>query len=112
MRQIKFRGVTCKSRFYKEGIVVYGSSLSYFMGKDKPQIADDTEHGWESIPVKPESISQLIAVDKNGNEVYEGDWVISRFGSKCLATFRHYGEILDGGITLYETRIACLELAA
>lgn len=42
---------------------------------------------------------------KNGAEVYEGDEVISRFGSRCLASFRHYGDILDGGIRLHETRI-------
>ena len=32
MRQIKFRGVTCKSR------VVFGHSLDYFMGYNSPQI--------------------------------------------------------------------------
>ena len=105
MRPIKFRGVTCKSRFYEEGKIVYGGTLSYFMGKDKPQIADETPQGWESIPVKPDSISQLIGVDKKGNEIYEGDEIVSRFGSYCYATFRHYGGIKDGGYVLEYQRV-------
>lgn len=94
MRQYKFRGETRKSEFYDAGKIVYGSSLSYFMGEDYPQIGDETPQG-ESIPVKPDSIRQLIAVDKAGNEIYEGDEIISRFGATCLANFRHYGGILD-----------------
>lgn len=105
MRQIKFRGVTCKSRFHKAGEVVFGHSLDYFMGQNSPQIADETPQGWESIPVKPDSISQLIGVDKKGNEIYEGDEIVSRFGSSCYATFRHYGEIIDGGYVLDHARV-------
>ena len=104
-RQIKFRGVTCKSRFHKAGEVVFGHSLDYFMGQNSPQIADETPQGWESIPVKPDSIRQLIAVDKHGNEIYEGDEIVSRFGSSCYATFRHYGGIIDGGYVLDHARV-------
>ena len=104
-RQIKFRGVTCKSRFHKAGEVVFGHSLDYFMGHNSPQIADETQQGWESIPVKPDSISQLIGVDKKGNEIYEGDEIVSRFGSSCYATFRHYSGIIDGGYVLDHARV-------
>ena len=65
MIEIKFRGVTKGSRFYKEGQIVFGSSLDYFLGENEPTIGRNTEQGWENIPVKPDSVC-LIYNDGHG----------------------------------------------
>lgn len=50
--------------------------------------------------VKPESIAQLVGIDSNGKEVYEGDEVVDKFGEKYLAqltpTFRENYEGAGG----------------
>ena len=67
MREIKFRGVDKAT-----GKFVFGE-LSFFW--ESPTICFDTPEGWNSRAVKPESIQQLIGVDKSGREVYEGDLI-------------------------------------
>jgi len=60
-RPIKFRG-----RCIGNGTFVYGDLTHNF---------DDVYvNGWQ---VKPESVAQLVGYDANGNEVYEGDELIS-----------------------------------
>lgn len=96
-RTIKFRGIMFGDIYGKD--IVYGE-LIHNNGHAYIKAVDGRQYR-----VYENSVVQLIAVDKNGAEVYEGDEVISRFGSRCLASFRHYGDILDGNIRLHETRI-------
>ena len=111
MRQIKFRG-----RDIKTGNLVYGDYITPWADdQNYPRIRSTRDWYKNNVGHKvadcgyydvfPDSVSQLIAVDKHGNEIYEGDEIVSRFGSSCYATFRHYGDILDGSITFVETRI-------
>lgn len=72
MRLIKFRGHalydSCGQSVDK---IVYGDFVQEY---DKVDIAD-----WDDgdiYEVTPESVAQLIGIDANGREVYEGDTVI------------------------------------
>ena len=38
-----------------------------------------------TFEVIPESIAQLVGYDKDGNEVYEGDTVVSEYGDEIVA---------------------------
>ena len=111
MRTIKFRGISIdETPASLKGKYVYGDYLTPWETGRGTQIRvtkDDhvNEYGETvaycyKIEVDPESVAQLIGVDKNGNEVYEGDEIESRFGSMCKATFKHYDGIIDGGYTL------------
>lgn len=64
MRQIKFRG-----RRIDTGEFIYGDLLTG--GKEFAIISDTL---WAMVA--PDSVAQLIGIDANGREVYEGDTVI------------------------------------
>lgn len=103
MRQIKFRGKAVWG-----GKIVYGN-LDYRESKycTEYAIRGQNANSWHSpcweVVVKPETVAQLIAIDKNGNEVYEGDKVIRIAGEDFnpekafpfYADFRDYGAIID-----------------
>ena len=101
LKAIKFRGVSIddKPRALK-GKYVYGDLIQPWeegrgtqIRVTMPEHVDELGNVSAScyyIKGDPETVSQLIGVDKKGNEIYEGDWIVSRFGSRCLATFRHY----------------------
>lgn len=71
MRQIKFRG---RNRVTDE--FVYGTYYyEHFEDTPKEIHAIISEYG-EEWRIDPESVAQLIGIDANGREVYEGDTVI------------------------------------
>lgn len=95
MRTINFR-----AKRVDNGEVIYGDIARTEVGF--------LINGYEVIP---ESVSQLIALDKNGFEVYEGDTVLRILEMDedtgdlvpveklpMAADFRDYGAILDGEI--------------
>lgn len=112
MRQIKFRGRYVgdyvMDEYIAEGTMLYGG---YVEIEGKPYIIpkDDT-----AIQVTPESVAQLIGIDANGREVYEGDMVIRIAPSPdwedgdfnpekahpMAATFEDYAAIRDEEIIL------------
>lgn len=117
MRLIKFRGLSIDDKPASlKGKYVYGDLIQPWETGRGTQIrvtADDHKDDNGNIvaycyyiEVDPDTVAQLIGVDKKGNEIYEGDEIISRFGSSCYATFRHYGGIKDGGYILYNSRAA------
>lgn len=116
MRTIKFRGrMTAGS--VSPGRIVYGS-LVFSKGCSCPYwIYNDGK----AYPVDTDSVAQLIAVDKNGNEVYENDdiylpdggYYINAVGTwaedNCTpfpASFAWYCEIRDGYAVLYKEATA------
>lgn len=111
MRTIKFRGVSIdETPASLKGQYVYGDYLTPWeegrgtqirmtKGDHKDEFGNVSAYCYK-IEVDPDSVAQLIGVDKKGNEVYEGDEIESRFGSMRLATFRHYDGIIDGAYTL------------
>ena len=109
MRQIKFRGRYVgdyvMDEYIAEGTMLYGG---YVEIEGKPYIIpkDDT-----AIQVTPESVAQLIGIDANGREVYEGDKVIRIAGDEdfnpekaypMAAAFDDYAAIRDEEIVLVE----------
>lgn len=114
-RQIKFRGISIDDKPASlKGKYVYGdliqpweegrgTQIRVTMPDHKDEFGNVSAYCYY-IEVDPESVAQLIGVDKKGNEIYEGDEIISRFGSMCLAAFRHYEGIIDGGYILERTR--------
>lgn len=81
MRQIKFRGHalydSCGQSVDK---IVYGD---LFQEYDKVDISswDDGD----TYEVTPESVSQLVEIDANGKEVYEGDTIVDQHGIEYTA---------------------------
>lgn len=65
MRTIKFRGINKET-----GEKVFGY---YLKSGDDVQIFD----GEYFHSVEPESVAQFISLDKNGDEIYEGDTLVS-----------------------------------
>lgn len=88
MRTLKFRGVNNLTGEY-----VYRELGNIFM-----TCKGDKYYFGSENDVLPETVSQLIAVDKNGHEVYEGDKVyfFDKPRSTWEATFRDYGDIVEG----------------
>lgn len=103
MRTIEFRARCIKSDKLVFGLLSQNENGTFFI------------NGQE---VKPATISQLIAIDKNGNQIFEHDKVIrvQRFDDTGkfvpvldslpgLASFRNYGAIIDGEIVLYKKKL-------
>ena len=97
-RQIKFRGRVEQNDNFDGGRIVYGSLVIYADGLSTHWIYPID--GDRNYPVDRDSVSQLIATDRNGYEVYEGDPIKLADGWRCTATFRHFGAIADGDATL------------
>lgn len=91
-RQIKFRGR------YK-GKYIYGD-LTHEYGDAAIFVKGDANHFDHCYQPDHDTIAQLIATDRNGYEVYEGDPIKLADGWRCTATFRHFGAIIDGNATL------------
>lgn len=78
MRKIKFRGIdSCTGKY------VYGYYNPFMNAEELPMIS--TKAG--EVEVAAESVAQLVGVDKNGREVYEGDKVVDDFGNVMAAGF-------------------------
>lgn len=104
MRQIKFRG-----RRIDTGEFVYGDLMHMTGGR----IGIIFDKRVAAVEVEPESVAQLIAVDINGRDVYEGDLVerIADYDDEdfdrakafpMAATFDDFSAINDGQIILAE----------
>ena len=106
MRPIRFRGKTFI------GEIVYGYYVPQCPMSSFPCIVDDQEFMQE---VYPKSIEQLIAVDKNYNDVYEKDLIIAVSfvddegnyhevidARPYEATWEDYRAIIDGEVVLYK----------
>ena len=97
MREIKFRGryVGMDSPYVeskvKKGDIVYGGYNRYDGEFLKGEAILVDGYGY-----MVESVQQLIAVDKNGKEVYENDLIS---GGKS-ATFEDYSAIIHGQAVL------------
>lgn len=122
MRAIKFRGKDKKTGEIVYGILLKIPNAHYIIDSISWNDYYDTNNKYHKIilqdsstdvtyhtplrmcAVENDSIAQLIGIDKNGNEIYEGDEIKSRFGSSCYANFRHYGGIIDGAYSLVQTR--------
>ena len=86
MRPIKFRGRVPDNQGIDAGKIVCGSLLDYGEGTPNcPQFWIRPKDADRNFPVDKDSIAQLVGYDKNGNEVYEGDKVISEYGDEIVA---------------------------
>ena len=82
MRTIKFRGRDMNGHF------VYGLLTKKKIrssGEIRWAIATGNCTAGETVPVNENSIAQLVGIDANGDEVYEGDKVISEYGDEVVA---------------------------
>ena len=113
MRTIKFRGRYVKdyigNEYVAEGEMIYGG---YVELNGKPHIIPHDM----ALQVQPGSVAQLIGIDANGREVYEGDTVIRIVPNPdwddedfepektfpMAATFDDYSAIRDEEIILEE----------
>lgn len=98
MRQIKFRGRVPESDAFDGGRIAYGSLVIYESGALTHWIY--TPNAERNYPVEPESVEQLIAIDKSGREIYEKDVVklVNAPEEKWPATFEDYVQILEGDV--------------
>ena len=90
-RPIKFRGRFIRdevdNEYIAENEMLYGG---YVEIDGKPHIVHQMAMGWIISEVKPDSVAQFVGVDEVGNEVYEGDTVISRHGYTDHAELRGF----------------------
>lgn len=87
-RTIKFRGKGLLDEKYIHGVGYADGIIFSPVGRETLRFRVDRD-----------SVAQLIAVDKNTHEVYEGDDIVCPDGkSPCThnATFDDYQSILDG----------------
>ena len=80
-RPIKFRGRTCGN------VMVYGDLRHMVETEGIGCLVASTRHyvTVDDIEVTPESVAQLVGYDANGNEVYEGDKVVSEYVDEIVA---------------------------
>ena len=80
MRQIKFRGLRTDGKGW-----VYGLPYSSCYDDEMDQIVE-----WENhYDVKPETVGQFTGLqDRNGKEIYEGDFLRGSSDDKCLVIWR------------------------
>ena len=78
MRKIKFRGLTLEGKF------IYGD---YRHIGFCPHIYKREQCYYEerAVEVAPESVAQLVGIDSNGKEVYEGDVIVDQHGIEYTA---------------------------
>ena len=78
-RPIKFRGVSLDT-----GEFIYGDLRIIGI---RPHIFKEAQcyYDEELIEVDEDSVAQLVGYDANGNEVYEGDKVVSEYGDEIVA---------------------------
>ncbi len=92
MRPIKFRGISRGIRYPKGKTFPKDQSHCGFYdggwSMDAPNIFFEDEHGWNFVPVNPDTVAQLVGYDIAGNEVYEGDIVVSELGNEFVAELR------------------------
>ena len=81
MRKIKFRGTAAT-----DGRIVYGDGA--YVTADFECVVERMIY----VHCKPDSVSQLIGLDKNGREVYEGD-AASYEGREFIATLGNVDDI-------------------
>ena len=79
-RPIKFRGVNART-----GEFVFGFYVEDVDG------VNIVENGYAYL-VEPESVAQLVGYDVDGNEIYEGDWLVLKNGTEYQA------RLFDNGI--------------
>ena len=82
MRQIKFRGADMNGNF------VYGLLTKKKIrssGEIRWAIATGNCSQAETVPVRENSIAQLVGFDRDGREVYEGDIIIDSDGHEMPA---------------------------
>ena len=70
MREIKFRGEMRGFDYYAFGDLRHRGDEVFVDG----------------YRVKPETVAQLVGYDANGNEVYEGDKLVSTKNSDCVCS--------------------------
>ena len=98
MKTIKFRGTVLASerrilaefeKDYANVTTVEGSLVIFQRGKNTHWIYP--LEGSRNFPVDPKSIRQFVAVDKNGQDILEGDIVVDEFGQEFVAELMPVG---------------------
>lgn len=78
---IKFRGVSAKTGDY-----VYGAYVNECTFVCDGEGCD----AFKFVCILPATAAQLVGYDSNGNEVYEGDVLVSTSGCKFVATLESF----------------------
>lgn len=123
MRQIKFRGrfwnkdghddAECEHR---DGDFIFGGYARMKLDAEDGYVDYIINEFGKAYRIYPESLAQLVGVDSNGNEVYEGDMVerIADYDDEdfdrakafpMAATFDDFSAINDGQIILVEVQL-------